>query len=191
MISFIQGKIVEKGMDTVVVQSGGIGWEVLVSKKTSRALSMQKARVKLYTFLRFKQEGVFELYGFGTQAEKELFELLISVDKIGPKAALNILSAGSPDKIQSAIKLGKVDFLTRVVGLTDRTAERLIVELSRKIKTSAKHSETFDIDIDVQGALLSLGFTKGQIRKAVDKLDPDTTDFQSRVKQALKVLTGR
>ncbi|OIO51013.1 MAG: Holliday junction DNA helicase RuvA [Parcubacteria group bacterium CG1_02_44_31] len=191
MISFIQGKIVEKGMDTVVVQSGGIGWEVLVSKKTSRALSMQKARVKLYTFLRFKQEGVFELYGFGTQAEKELFELLISVDKIGPKTALNILSAGSPDKIQSAIKLGKVDFLTRVVGLTDRTAERLIVELSRKIKTSAKHSETFDIDIDVQGALLSLGFTKGQIRKAVDKLDPDTTDFQSRVKQALKVLTGR
>ena len=191
MISFIQGKIVEKGMDTVVVQSGGIGWEVLVSKKTSRALSMQKARVKLYTFLRFKQEGVFELYGFGTQAEKELFELLISVDKIGPKAALNILSAGSPDKIQSAIKLGKVDFLTRVVGLTDRTAERLIVELSRKIKTSAKHSETFDIDIDVQEALLSLGFTKGQIRKAVDKLDPDTTDFQSRVKQALKVLTGR
>jgi len=191
MISFIQGKIVEKGMDTVVVQSGGIGWEVLVSKKTSRALSMQKARVKLYTFLRFKQEGVFELYGFGTQAEKELFELLISVDKIGPKAALNILSAGSPDKIQSAIKLGKVDFLTRVVGLTDRTAERLIVELSRKIKTSAKHSETFDIDIDVQEALLSLGFTKGQIRKAVDKLDPDTTDFQARVKQALKVLTGR
>ncbi|PIP50145.1 MAG: Holliday junction branch migration protein RuvA [Candidatus Brennerbacteria bacterium CG23_combo_of_CG06-09_8_20_14_all_44_41] len=191
MISFIQGKIVEKGMDTVVVQSGGIGWEVLVSKKTSRALSMQKARVKLYTFLRFKQEGVFELYGFGTQAEKELFELLISVDKIGPKTALNILSAGSPDKIQSAIKLGKVDFLTRVVGLTDRTAERLIVELSRKIKTSAKHSETFDIDIDVQEALLSLGFTKGQIRKAVDKLDPDTTDFQSRVKQALKVLTGR
>jgi len=191
MISFIQGKIVEKGMDTVVVQSGGIGWEVLVSKKTSRALSMQKARVKLYTFLRFKQGGVFELYGFGTQAEKELFELLISVDKIGPKTALNILSAGSPDKIQSAIKLGKVDFLTRVVGLTDRTAERLIVELSRKIKTSAKHSETFDIDIDVQGALLSLGFTKGQIRKAVDKLDPDTTDFQSRVKQALKVLTGR
>jgi len=178
-------------MDTVVVQSGGIGWEVLVSKKTSRALSMQKARVKLYTFLRFKQEGVFELYGFGTQAEKELFELLISVDKIGPKTALNILSAGSPDKIQSAIKLGKVDFLTRVVGLTDRTAERLIVELSRKIKTSAKHSETFDIDIDVQEALLSLGFTKGQIRKAVDKLDPDTTDFQSRVKQALKVLTGR
>jgi len=191
MISFIQGKIVEKGMDTVVVQSGGIGWEVLVSKKTSRALSMQKARVKLYTFLRFKQEGVFELYGFGTQAEKELFELLISVDKIGPKTALNILSAGSPDKIQSAIKLGKVDFLTRVVGLTDRTAERLIVELSRKIKTSAKHSETFDIDIDVQEALLSLGFTKGQIRKAVDKLDPDTTDFQARVKQALKVLTGR
>jgi len=191
MISFIQGKIVEKGMDTVVVQSGGIGWEVLVSQKTSRALSMQKARVKLYTFLRFKQEGVFELYGFGTQAEKELFELLISVDKIGPKTALNILSAGSPDKIQSAIKLGKVDFLTRVVGLTDRTAERLIVELSRKIKTSAKHSETFDIDIDVQGALLSLGFTKGQIRKAVDKLDPDTTDFQARVKQALKVLTGR
>ncbi len=191
MISFIQGKVVEKGLDRVVVESYGTGWEVLVSKETSRSLSMQKARVKLYTFLRFKQEGVFEMYGFGTQAEKELFELLISVNKIGPKIALNILGAGSPDKIQSAIKLGKVDFLTRVVGLTDRTAERLIVELSRKIKTSTKYSGTFDIDVDVQEVLLSLGFTKGQIRKAVDKLDPDITDFQVRVKQALKVLTGK
>lgn len=181
----------EKGSDTVVVQSGGIGWELLVSKKTSRALEGKKTNVKLYTFLRFKQDGIFELYGFSTREEKELFELLISVDKIGPKTALNILSAGSPDKIQSAIKLGKVDFLTRVVGLTDRTAERLIVELSHKIKTSTKYSGTFDIDVDVQEVLLSLGFTKGQIRKAVDKLDPDITDFQARVKQALKVLTGK
>lgn len=191
MLAFLQGKIVEKSSERVVVETAGIGFSVLVSRETSRQLPGVGRPAKLHTFLQFRQEGVFELYGFATQEEKDLFELLLGVDKIGPKTALNIAGAASPERIRSAIKLGKIEFLIKVVGVSERTAQRLVVELSRKIKESSKKPELLDADAQIEEALHTLGFTKQQIRKALEKLDSDDADFQMRMKQALRLLSGK
>ena len=191
MLAFLQGKIIEKDSTHAILETAGIGWHIVISRETSRALPDIGKMAKILTFLRFKQEGEFELYGFATHEEKDLFELLLGVDKIGPKTALAIAGAASPDRIKSAIKLGKTEFLTKVVGVTERTAQRLIVELSGKIKETSKNPELLDADAQVEEALVALGFTKSQIRKTLEKLDSDDIDFQLRMKQALRLLSGK
>lgn len=191
MLAFVSGKIVEKDTDRAVIEAAGIGWAVSVSKETGRQLPGIGKPVKLLTFLQFKQEGQFDLYGFATREEKDLFELLLGVDKIGPKTALNIAGAAPPDRIRSAIKLGKIEFLTKVVGVSERTAQRLVVELSGKIKETSKKPELLDADAQIEEALVALGFTKLQVRKTLEKLDSDEVDFQARMKQALRLLSGK
>lgn len=191
MLAFIKGKIIEKGASRIVIEAAGVGFCAVISRETSKALPSVGKETTLLTFLQYKQEGTFELYGFATQEEKDLFELLLSVDKIGPKTALSIAGAASSDRIKSAIKLGKTEFLTKVVGVTERTAQRLIVELSGKIKESSKKPELLDADAQIEEALVALGFTKTQIRKALEKMDSDDVDFQVRMRQALRLLSGK
>lgn len=192
MINFIIGEVKEKTEKSVVLERGGIGFELLVSQQTLKTLPALKRQAKLFTFLRFKaQEGEVELYGFASKEEKHLFELLINVDKIGPKTALNILSAAPVKKLQLAISSKKIEFLTDIIGLTEKTANRIVIELAKKVSNLSRAADLLDMDVQLEEALLSLGFSKKEVRKAIEQLDVynrDYGDLGLRLKKALKVL---
>src|SRR3990170_811512 len=125
MFSFLQGKLVNKSQGKIVIENNGVGWEIIVSDQTLKSVGSPGGQIKIFTRLEFKQqEGVFEIFGFSTVEEKEMFLLLTSVDKIGPRTALNVLSSAPVEKIKSAIRHGKAEFLNKVVGIGEKTASR-------------------------------------------------------------------
>ncbi len=121
MISFLQGKLIEKSSGKIIIEVGDLGFEAFVSEECLRKIGTVGKQVKLFTRVVFKQqEGVFETFGFLTSEEKEMFLLLTSVDKIGPRTALNVLGSAPIEKIRSAISHGKTEFLNKVVGIGEK-----------------------------------------------------------------------
>ena len=192
MFAYIQGELKEKQDNRVVVETSGIGWEIFVSEECLRKIGAAGKQVKLFTRLVFKQqEGVFETFGFLTQEEKEMFMLLTSVDKIGPRTALNVLGSAPIDKIKSAIQHGKTEFLNKVVGIGEKTASRIVFELEKKIKSGKLASGIFDVDVEVEEALVSLGFSEKDVKKVINQLGDLSVKVSDRVAKALRILSGR
>ena len=192
MFAYIQGELKEKQDNRVVVETSGIGWEIFVSEECLRKIDTAGKQVKLFTRLVFKQqEGVFETFGFLTQEEKEMFMLLTSVDKIGPRTALNVLGSAPIDKIKSAIQHGKTEFLNKVVGIGEKTASRIVFELEKKIKSGKLASGIFDVDVEVEEALVSLGFSEKDVKKVINQLGDLPVKVSDRVAKALRILSGR
>ncbi len=192
MFAYIQGELKEKQDNRVVVETSGIGWEIFVSEECLRKIGAAGKQVKLFTRLVFKQqEGVFETFGFLTQEEKEMFMLLTSVDKIGPRTALNVLGSAPIDKIKSAIQHGKTEFLNKVVGIGEKTASRIVFELEKKIKSGKLASGIFDVDVEVEEALVSLGFSEKDVKKVINQLGDLPVKVSDRVAKALRILSGR
>ena len=189
MLDYLIGRIKEKTNRSVVLEVGGMGLKALISEQTAKGLPALGKPTKLFVFLRLKaQEGEFELMGFGSEAERNLFWLLTTIDKIGPKTALNILSAAPLVRLQTAIASKKIEFLTSIVGLTEKTANRLVIELAKKVKDLSHSPDLLDLDVQLEEALVSLGFTKREARSALEKLDAFDGDLNARLKKALKVL---
>lgn len=187
MFSYLNGIVKEKGQQSLVLESGPLGWRIFVSSQSLASLKLGE-KVKLFLVLRLKmQEGELELYGFKTEEEKALFELLITIDKIGPKTALNILSSTSFKKLKTAISGKKVEFLTRVAGLGEKTANRIVLELAKKVKNLSQ-PDTLDLDVQLEEALVSLGFAKKDIKKVMAKLEDGSTDLNQHLKKALSLL---
>ena len=193
MFAYLQGKLIQKNQGKVVIETdNGIGWEIFVSEECLKKIGAPGKQVKLFTRVVFKQqEGVFEIFGFLTQEEKEMFLLLTSVDKIGPRTALNVLGSAPIDKIKSAIQHGKTEFLNKVVGIGEKTAARLVFELQKKIKSGNLASNIFDVDVEVEEALASLGFSEKDVKKAINQLGDLPVKVSDRVAKALKILSGR
>lgn len=192
MFSYLKGKIIEKQKNKIILETAGIGWEILVSSEALKNLPQAGKEAKILVYQVFKdQENIFELYGFAFEEEKNLFLLLISVDKIGPKTALNILSAGSFDKLISAIQHEKTEFLSKLPGIGAKTASRIIFELSKKIKSGKLSADFLDTDLQVEEALESLGFAQKEIKTALVKLSPKIEGINERVAEALKILSGK
>ncbi len=189
MLDFLLGKVREKSEKSVVLEIAGLGLKLLVSEQTAKSLPSIGKPTKLYTFLRLKaQEGEFEILGFATEAERNLFGLLITIDKIGPKTALNILSAAPLARLQSAIASKKIEFLTNIVGLTEKTANRLVLELAKKVKNLARSADSLDLDVQLEEALLSLGFLKKDVHRTLNQLGAEDDSLSARLKKALKIL---
>jgi len=187
MISFIQGKIINKKETSLTVLTAGwVGYEV--NLQTEKCASLEEGNeVGLHTYLRVS-ENAMDLYGFETLEEKDFFELLISVSGVGPKSALNILGLGSLDEIQNAISKSDVDYLTKVSGIGKRTAERLTVELKskvevRKSKVTEKAGSVMGDAID---GLVSLGYSKEEARLVVKELDVEGKTSEQLLREALK-----
>ncbi|HCI05468.1 TPA: Holliday junction branch migration protein RuvA [Patescibacteria group bacterium] len=192
MFSFLQGKLVNKSQGKIVIENNGVGWEIIVSDQTLKSVGSPGGQIKIFTRLEFKQqEGVFEIFGFSTVEEKEMFLLLTSVDKIGPRTALNVLSSAPVEKIKSAIRHGKAEFLNKVVGIGEKTASRIVFELEKKIKSGSLSPGIFDTDVEVEEALLTLGFSKKEIKQAIQKLPSHPQKLNERVALALKILSRR
>lgn len=178
MIRGITGSITSIETTGVVVDVSG--WGVMVHVPQVDSFSIGDT-VQLKTYLALKQDGV-DLYGFVDGADLSFFELLLSVSGVGPKTALSILRRAPRENIETAIAKRDIPYLTRVVGLGKKSAEKLAVEIGEKIK-----SESQDVgeDAEVFDTLVALGYTEREARKALGQIPRDVSGKEARLKAAL------
>ncbi|HBO84290.1 MAG: Holliday junction DNA helicase RuvA [Deltaproteobacteria bacterium GWC2_42_11] len=196
MIAHIKGKIIHKSVESLIVDVGGIGYEVHIPLSTYYKLPDIHEHVSLNTYTHLKEDAI-QLYGFLTHREKEIFQLLISVSGVGPRLARNILSGCDADELTSALSNSDIPKLKSIPGIGGKTAERLIVELKDKvgkISIDVHHKIKGDgrdeICRDILSALLNLGYKQQQAEKAVEKVRAENRDaaFDVLLKEALRVL---
>lgn len=165
MINFIEGKVVDKQEDYVVIENNQIGYEIYVSSFTQNTLIYQNEMAKLFTYMNVREDGI-TLYGFATKEEKNMFLKLISVSGIGPKMAMGILSNISIVDLTNAIFRQDIKMLCTVKGLGKKTAERLLVELKDKTLPTTVASSDDNVNMsyvdEATDALVSLGVGKNE-----------------------------
>ncbi len=191
MISYLEGKIEYSGDKFVILNAGGIGYKVNIIPKLLNSLSESKSIVKLNIHSQLNmREGTFDMYGFDTREDLELFHLLISVSGIGPKNALNIMSSVEPRHLKAAVVNNDPDYLKKISGLGPKTAQRLIMELQNKVDY-LEVGDMKGLDLGQEGeateALLTLGYTLNQAKEAL-KEDAKGKTLEQRVREALKLL---
>ena len=196
MIVHLNGKLVEKDITRVVVECGGVGYEALIPLSTFDRLPAEGADVKLYTYHDVREDAE-ALYGFATEAEREVFKLVTTVSGVGPKIALSVLSGLTTGDLQLAISQGDVKRLASIKGIGKKTAERIVVDLKDKINpiealanSSAVASQAqTNVLRDAMLALSALGFSEEMARAKVQRVleaDPSVQDTETVVKLALK-----
>jgi len=170
VIAFLDGEVVEKLGDRVVLDVGGIGYEVLVSIPTLAKLPPVGRRVRVFTRLHVREDAMV-LFGFHTAEERQMFDLLNGVSGIGPKLALAFLSVHSPDSLRRAVGGGDVAALATVPGVGRKTAGRIVVDL--KDKLGAGDGEVSGPMSEVREALLALGLSTGEATDAMEVIAGD------------------
>jgi len=183
MIGFLSGQIISKEQNILIINVNGVGYSVSFVGNSSHLLN---SKIKLYIYTHVKEDEI-SLYGFKNLSAKKLFEKIISVSGIGPKLALSILSANSPNQIIKAIEESSVDFFTAISGIGKKNAQRLIIELKPKLSGQDISLTDLEKDSELFQALLSLGFQKREVQKILSKID-NTKNLSNQVKQALKLL---
>lgn len=193
MYAFISGKIVEKSPTYVVIDNHGIGYLINITLNTFTAIG-ESSEARLYTHEQILEDA-HNLFGFASQKERDLFELLISVSGVGCNTARLILSSLTVNELSNAIANDDVKTIQAVKGIGAKTAQRIVIDLKDKLKKSDFQTEIFDtpnntIKAEALSALTILGFNRAAIEKALDKLlkqMPDAT-VETLIKEALKVL---
>lgn len=188
MISCLSGTVRHKDLHSLVVDVGGVGYKVSVT--TDVALEANPSSpIFLWTHLAVRETSL-DLYGFLDKAALEVFELLITISGIGPKTALGIMNAASPEMLRQAVGTGDTSYLTRVSGIGKKNAEKIVLELKDKLKVS-DGDRTLDTkgEGDALEALVSLGYSERDSREALKQVPKETSGASERVKAALKVLS--
>ena len=190
MISHIKGIIEEKFNSSIIVDVNGVGYEINVSSLDFENLNLND-NVKLYTYQKVSENDL-SLFGFTSLAAKKLFELLISVNGIGPKAAMSILSLASPEEVRNAIANADSVFVSKAAGVGKKSAERVIVDLSDKVGLPTHYGATIvkgKVDKpendEALDALIALGFPLKEATAALEHVDP-TLPVDQRIRLALK-----
>lgn len=189
MIAHVSGEVVEKFEGTLIVDVGGLGYEVLVAADDFDHATLHDT-VKLYTHDHLR-ENAHDLFGFTSLAAKKLFQMLITVSGVGPRMALNILSLGSAEQVRNAIANDDVAYVQQAAGVGKRIAERVTNELRDKVglptlQVSGSPARILGSD-DALDALVALGYSLQHATHALSKVDAGQ-DIQLRIKQALKIL---
>jgi Holliday junction DNA helicase RuvA len=187
MISLLQGTIYDVRGNLMTILVGGVGYQVHVSPYTvGKLIDTKEVTLFIYTHVR---EDALQLYGFLELAEKEMFELLISISGIGPKVGLSILAIADPKTIRTAIVNRDPSILTSVSGVGKKTAERVIIELQNKVDEIDIHDSSEALaDQEAIEALMALGYSVAQARDALKAVPSDVTDMSTRIRLALKSL---
>lgn len=199
MIAFVDGVVEMLEADNVVLDVGGIGYNIRISPDTAARLPGMGEQVRLYTYTCVREDA-FLLYGFLSRNDLEVFKKCITVSGIGPKGALSILSVMDADSLRFAVASGDVKAISKAPGIGARTAERLILELKDKLKpdaaviereiadTAAKNSFTDQTEKkEAVEALVSLGYGMTESMKAVNKIENiENMDSGEILKAALK-----
>lgn len=194
MYHYIKGSYVESGRDYVIIDNCGIGYKIYVAPSTISRLGSTGCMVKIYTYFHVREDAIV-LYGFLSDDELVMFELLISVSGVGPKAGLAILSSISPSRLKLAIIGGDTKQLMSAPGVGSKTAHRIILELKDKIDKD----DIFDDDVETVestggtaqesiNALIALGYSPVEASAAVRGIDTAGKDTEAIIKAALKNL---
>lgn len=188
MIASLSGVIAATGKDFVIVQVGGVGFQVYVPQTFLDGLSGSGQEETLSTHLHVR-ENELTLYGFGSEEELALFRLLLSVSGIGPKVALSMLSFLPPDRLQAAIAQEDVAQLARVPGIGPKTAKKLVFDLKDKVAAEVVPGEPLPVlteaDADLIAALTSLGYSVAEAQEAMRALPREPLPLEERVRLAL------
>ena len=190
MIAHLKGKVEEKFGNSLIVDVNGVGYEITVPVPDFEAGNLGEEK-KFYTYHSVRENSE-ELYGFSSLAAKKIFELLISVQGIGPKAAIAILSLAEAEEVRNAIANADANFVAKASGVGKNSAERVIVDLKDKVGIPSHYGATeakfmkVDVDNDeALDALIALGFPLKEATAALEKVD-SSLPVEERVKMALK-----
>ncbi|HCO61988.1 MAG TPA: Holliday junction branch migration protein RuvA [Clostridiales bacterium] len=196
MFYYVQGAVAHVAPYLAVIDCGGVGYACRTTQHTLSALTIGKP-AKLYTHLHVREE-VFELYGFYTEGELNCFQMLLGISGVGPKAALGILSANTPEGLALAIVSGNEKALTAAPGIGKKIAQRIILELKDKLakgQISAIGGESFAGGVtlipenktsEASAALAVLGYGQSEISAALRGIDLEHLSMEEIIKQALK-----
>jgi holliday junction DNA helicase RuvA len=197
MIARLSGKLFAKNPGDIILDVGGVGYEVFIPLTTFYELPERGDALSLHIYTAVR-ENALELYGFLTLKEKEMFKLLLNVSKIGPKLAQNILSGIASEELTTAILTGDIVKLNSIPGIGTKTAERMILELKDKMpqaataeqETTALPADVFD---DALSALQNLGYKRAAseraLKRALNEIGRDA-DLEELIRLSLKYLVG-
>jgi Holliday junction DNA helicase RuvA len=180
MIASVRGEVIVRRPDHVVIEAAGVGYKLAVSAQTMKSLPRVGEQATLHSHLVMRDDGMY-LYGFAGEDERELFHMLTSVQSIGPKVALAVLSGGTTRELMNAIASGDSARFQAVPGIGKRTAERIIVELREKVTGAAAADEIVITRADdplslARQGLLGLGFDAREIDVLLDRAEGETPE---------------
>lgn len=190
MIGFLSGKVAGRFADGCFLDVGGVGYKLTCSATTLKSLPADDETCRLWTFVHVR-EDILALFGFSTESEQRTFEALLTVSSVGPKVALQVCSAFTPEAFRAALVTGDVAAISSVPGIGKKTAQRILLELKEKLELP---------DLDVVGtrpdsfaaarsALENLGYSAGEVRAALaDVPDGEEASVEDLVKAALKAM---
>ena len=196
MISYIKGNLEAKNLDNVIIDVGGIGYKIFMSIKSMNTLGDMGKEVKIYTYMRVREDDI-SLYGFCTNEELKMFEQLLGVSGVGAKLALSILSNISPSSFALAIITEDINTIKSLPGIGAKSAQRIILELKDKMKTQdAIETEFIPTKIEIKDdktkdaidALQVLGYAKKDIDSVISNIDVTGLSVEDIIKQGLKHL---
>ena len=182
MIATLRGIVVEKLSDSLILEAGGVGYDLLVTVDDWGGCRTGE-ELKLYVYEQIREDA-HNLFGFRALSAKQLFGQLLSVSGVGPKVAMSVLSAAGEARLRQAVASGDPELLRGISGVGPKTAQRLIMELRGKVEQGV--AGLAPVADDTYQALVALGYSPAQATAAVSQLPDDLVDEQARLKAALK-----
>lgn len=196
MIAYVKGNLDTKTNTFVVIDVQGIGYRVFMPAKSIESLGEVGQEVKVYTYYYVREDNI-SLYGFSSNEELRMFELLISVSGVGAKSAITMLSEISPSSFALAVISDDISKLVKIPGVGKKTAARIILELKDKLKTETAIEASEEVNVQIEkdnnlneaiAALQVLGYTRKEIEKVFEKIDTKNLELEEIIKMALKYL---
>lgn len=197
MIAYIKGILEMKFENYVVIDVAGIGYKVFMSEKTIEEIGNIGDNIKVYTHYHVREDDI-SLYGFKTNEELNMFELLLGVSGIGAKSAINMLSNITPSSFALAVITNDISKLTKIPGIGAKSAARIVLELKDKLKTieavqkeSPKIKEAIQEDNKCKEAIQALqvlGYNRKEIEKVLEKIDKDSLTLEDIIRKSLSML---
>ena len=203
MLAYIKGSLEMKYKNYIVIDVGGLGYKIFMSESAINSIGEIGEIIKVHTYYRVREDDI-SIYGFKTQEELRMFELLISVSGVGAKSALVMLSCIEPSEFAIAVISNNIKLLTQVPGIGAKSAQRIILELKDKLKAEqseldeekleSKKLNSIKVSENIQEAtsgLMVLGYTRKDIEKAFKHLDVENLSVEDLIKKGLILLTTK
>lgn len=200
MFAYIKGSLEMKSNGYIVIDINGLGYKIFMSQNNIDSLGEIHNIIKVFTYVKVREDDI-SIYGFKTQEQLKMFELLISVSGVGAKSALIMLSCIEPSDFAIAVISNDIKVLTKVPGIGNKSAQRIILELKDKLKeeqldgkqetTSKKTKDNSENINEAISGLMVLGYSKKDIEKAFEHLDIDNLSIEDLIKKGLILLSQK
>lgn len=197
MFAYIKGSLEMKSSGYIVIDINGLGYKVFMSQNNIDTIGELHDIIKVFTYVKVREDDI-SIFGFKTQEELKMFELLISVSGVGAKSALVMLSCIEPSDFAIAVISNDVKVLTKVPGIGNKSAQRIILELKDKLKeeqleenSSKKTKDNSENINEAISGLMVLGYSKKDIEKAFEHLDIDNLSIEDLIKKGLILLSQK